>query len=97
MNVAVRYLAQLRQRAGCSAEQLALPGPCTVAEAVSELAARREPLRGVLLDAGGSVQPTILVFVGDEQVGRDHVVRAGDELTLMTPIAGGTQWQAAGR
>jgi len=42
------------------------------------------------LDACGGVQPAILLFVGDEQVGPETVpLRDGDVVTVLTPMAGG--------
>jgi molybdopterin converting factor small subunit len=89
MIVNVRYLTQLKQAAGRSAEQVPLEAPCTIAELIPLLGQRHELLRPTLLDAGGGVQRTLLIFVGDEQSAPDRVLRDGDEVTLMTPIAGG--------
>ena len=88
MNVVVRYFAQLRQAAGRADERVSLPGPCCVADLVKHLAQTNERLRGVLLD-GGDVRASLLVFVGDEQAGKQRPLNDGDEVTLMTPIAGG--------
>jgi molybdopterin converting factor small subunit len=89
MNVRVRYLAQLKQAAGTPAERVELPEPCTVADLAVLLAGRRPGLRGVLLDGDNKVQRTVLTFLGDEQVGPERALREDDELTLLTPIAGG--------
>jgi molybdopterin converting factor small subunit len=89
MNVGVYYLAQLRHSAGCSTEQVALPGSCTVAELVEQLAQRHTGLRNVLFDAEGRIQPTILIFRGEDRVGFTTLLHDRDEVTLMTPIAGG--------
>jgi molybdopterin synthase sulfur carrier subunit len=89
MNIAVRYLVQLKQSAGCSTEQVQLDRPCTVAGLVGLLAERHPGLRSALLGADGKVQPTLLIFVGDDQSERDRPLRDGEEVTLMTPIAGG--------
>jgi molybdopterin converting factor small subunit len=99
MIVTVRYLAQLKQAAGQSAEQVSLDATCTVAELIALLAQRHAPLHHVLLDEMGRVQPTLLLFVGDEQTEAGRLLRDGDELTLMTPIAGGEgeTWPAGSR
>jgi molybdopterin converting factor small subunit len=92
MQVAVRYMAQLRQAAGTSSESVALDGPCSVRQLVLILAERHgRPLRDLLLDAGGAVQPTTLVFVGDRQVDWEAppTLRDGDQVTLLSPMAGG--------
>jgi molybdopterin converting factor small subunit len=99
MIVGVRYLAQLKQAAGRAVEQVSIDARCTVAELAGLLAERHVALRSSLLDAAGQVQPTLLIFVGDEQAEPGRLLRDGDEVTLMTPIAGGEveAWQAGGR
>jgi molybdopterin converting factor small subunit len=90
MKVAVRYLAQLKQAAGLAREEVDVEAACPVGWLAASLAERHgQPLRGLLLDAHGAVQPTILLIAGDEQVGPAAELRDGDELTLLTPIPGG--------
>ena len=92
MNIAVRYMAQLKTAAGCAAEQVELDASASVTDLVGRLARQHgEPLAGLLLDAGGRPQPTILVFVGDQQVvaGQSLVLKDGDVLTFLSPMAGG--------
>jgi hypothetical protein len=50
-----------------------------------------EAVRNLLVDGRGNVQPTLLLFVGDQQVARlePRPLSEGDELTIMTPISGG--------
>lgn len=83
MIVQVRYLAQLRQAAGRSGEAVEIDEGGTVGDLLAHLAEARPALRVVLHSA------TLLVFVGDEQAPTGHVLRPGDEIILMTPIAGG--------
>ncbi len=90
MNIAVRYLAQMRGLAGRSLQSVDLPGPCTVAELVAVLVERQPSLKTALLDGAGRPRPGVLVFVGDEQVGPDRPLRDGDEVSFLTPIAGGS-------
>jgi molybdopterin converting factor small subunit len=91
VKIAVRYMAQLRRAAGTAVEQVELDPPCSAADLVKRLAERRGgSFRDLLLDAGGGVQPAILLFVGDEQVGPETVpLRDGDVVTVLTPMAGG--------
>jgi molybdopterin converting factor small subunit len=92
MHVAVRYRAQLKQAAGSAGEQVEVPSPCSIEELLTHLAGRHgAALRGLLFDAAGKRQPTILVFVGDVQVapGEAAQLRDGDVVTLLSPMAGG--------
>ncbi len=92
MQVAVEYLAQVKHAAGTPAEAVTLEGPCCVQELVRRLAEQHgRPLRDLLLDAAGALQPTILLFVGDQQVvwATPQQLRDGDRVTLVSPMAGG--------
>ncbi len=91
MKVEVRYAAQVRHAAGCAAEQVEVEHPCSAGELVVRLAQARESLRGLLLDQGGDLQPALLLFVGDEQVdaGGGRLLRDGDVVTILSPMAGG--------
>jgi molybdopterin converting factor small subunit len=99
MIVSVRYLAQVKQAAGCSCEQRSLDAGCRVEDLIGLLARGNDSLRRMLLTGDGRVQPTLLIFVGDEQARGDRLLDDGDEVTLMTPIAGGEGdgWRSAGR
>ncbi len=83
MIVQVRYLAQLRHAAGRTGEAVEIGEGGTVADLVAHLAEARPALRNVLHS------PTLLVFVRDEQAQTGYILRPGDEIILMTPIAGG--------
>jgi molybdopterin converting factor small subunit len=92
MQVTVWYMAQLKQAAGKASEQLELDNPCTLRELAQRLADRHgESLRRLLFDPGGALQPTNLFFVGDTQVqpADSLQLKDGDEITILSPIAGG--------
>jgi molybdopterin converting factor small subunit len=91
MNIAVKYVAQVRQATGCAAEALNLEGGCSLQELVRRLADRHgEALRRLLL-SGGSLHDSILLFVGEEQVRWEtpRSLRDGDVVTVLAPMAGG--------
>jgi molybdopterin converting factor small subunit len=93
MKVRVYYMAHLKQAAGRAIEEVEFGVPCTAGELVRRLAERHgDPLRRLLLDARGDLQPTILLFVNDTQVtgGGAVALRDGDEVSLLAPIAGGS-------
>ena len=92
MKIRVEYVAQIRDAAGCPNEGLDLPAGSAVQDAVRAVArARGGRLATMLLDAAGNLNPSALLFVGDEQVGWTDVrpLRDGDTVTLMSPLAGG--------
>jgi MoaD family protein len=90
MRIEVHYIAQVRHAAGQAGETLQAESPCTVADLIGRLAQRHPPLRGLLLDEGGGVQASLLLFVGGRQV--DSVAQPlgdGDVLMVLSPMAGG--------
>jgi molybdopterin converting factor small subunit len=92
MRVVVNYLAQLKQAAGTSSEQVEISAPCLVREFLVGLAQRRGArFRNLLLATDGGVQPTVLIFVDDEHIGPggSTVLHDGAVVTLLSPIAGG--------
>lgn len=90
MKLTVHYMAHLKQAAGKPTEEIDVDSACSVATLLQVLAARRgDGLRRLLLDSKGSPQPTVLVFVNDQQVEPTHVLVEGDEVSLLSPIAGG--------
>jgi molybdopterin converting factor small subunit len=85
-------MAQLKQAAGISSEQIEIDRACSVRELACRLAERHgEHLRRLLLDTGGQLQPTNLFFLGDVQVQPSDAVtlKDGDVVTVLSPIAGG--------
>ena len=91
MKITVKYMAQVKQAAGASSEVVELAGPCSVGECIARLAERHgEPLRRLLLEADGQVQPALLLFVGEEQVEPETAALVdGDVVTILAPMAGG--------
>ena len=90
MKVRVKYMAQLKRAAGVDAEERDIEAGCTVQALVCRLA-DQQTIRGMLLDADARPLRALLVFVGDEQVPPDstRLLRDNDEVTLLTPMAGG--------
>jgi sulfur-carrier protein len=83
--VKLLYFAWLRARIGQAEEELALPAE------VRDVAGLLEWLRG---RGGGYAEAlrdlsVIRVAVNQDYVGRDHPIRAGDEVALFPPITGG--------
>lgn len=94
MNIRVEYLAQLRDAVGRPAEEIEFADGGVLLDLLSHLADRfgREAAPH-LIDAGGRPQCGLLLIVNDLTVSASgaatHVLRPGDTVTLMPPIAGG--------
>lgn len=92
MKVTVRYLAQAREAAGRASEELELDGATTVHDFVVRLARQNgSAFARMALDGAGCPHPSLLVVIGDEQVrpGDARKLKAGETVTIMTPISGG--------
>jgi molybdopterin converting factor small subunit len=82
MTVTVGYSGQARAAAGRAREIVELADRATVEVLLAELVNRYG-------DAMGAVAPALLVFVGEEQVGREVALTDGADVMLLSPIAGG--------
>ena len=92
MQVTVSYMAQVKRAAGTATETVELATGSTVGDLVSQVAERHgDELRKLILNADGTVRPTILLFVGEEQVvgEGDRELADGQEVTFVSPVAGG--------
>ena len=92
MNVTVEYTAQIKRAAGTARESVDVADGATIADVLQAAAAQHDDaFRRLVLTADGTPQPTLLVFVADEQVRLDSAepLTDGTTLTLLSPISGG--------
>lgn len=92
MQVTLRYFAQVRQAAEVESEPIELPEGADVRSAVEKAArGRSEAFRTLVLDESAGVRPGLLLLVNSEPVprGAARELRAGDEISIISPIAGG--------
>ena len=81
----VRYFAWLRQRTGCTGEEIDLPaGVDTVADLMVHLGGRH-PRFAEACAASGVVR----CAVNQEHVGPEHALAASDEVAFFPPVTGG--------
>lgn len=80
--VRIRLFAMLRERAGTSSLELALPSPATVADALGALR-EREELGGLL------ARMPVRMAVNREYAALDTPLAPEDELALIPPVSGG--------
>jgi molybdopterin synthase sulfur carrier subunit len=94
MKVRVQYTAQLRTAIGRSEEEAELPDGSTLAGLLSHLAARHNHVATChLFTPTGQKQKSLLVVVNESAVTAHQsdsiILRAGDVVALLPPIAGG--------
>ncbi len=83
--VRLLYFAWLRARIGVTAEEVGLPAEVDdVARLLDWLRGRGPRYAEALRDLS-----VVRVAVNQDYVGRDHPVRAGDEVALFPPVTGG--------
>ena len=80
MTVTVLLFASYADALGRPALQLALPPGATVSDAIAGLAS---------LPGADRLPPAPLVAVNERYASRDHVLRPGDEIAVIPPVAGG--------
>jgi molybdopterin converting factor small subunit len=93
MPVTVEYAAQIKRVAGVAHDIIELAGPCNVAEIARQVADNHGgQFADILLDENQQPRPSILVFVGENQIHWDDdktLVQDGQTVTLLSPVSGG--------
>ena len=87
----IEYTAQLRRSAGVAGETIELRPGETLREVALRLAERHgDDLRRQLVNQDGTLERSVLVFVGDEQVTDYNApLKDGQTITFAAPISGG--------
>jgi molybdopterin converting factor small subunit len=81
MKLHVQFFSRIRDLAGVQETELDVPESARVADLLEVLYARTPALR--------DWDRSILVAAGVEFVGRDYVVKPGDQISIMPPVQGG--------
>jgi len=92
VQLTIHYFAQVRQAAGVESEQLALDDGVDVPAVLTELAARHgDDFRALVLDPQGGVRPSLVTLVNGVPAphGKGQALSDGDEISLLSAIAGG--------
>ncbi len=91
MRVKVAYSGQARSAAGCATEEVELSAAATLRTLFTEIVSRHGDPMAALLEFKHRSAPSVLVFVGGDQVSWEAppVLNDGDEIMLVSPIAGG--------
>ena len=92
MLIHVRFDSQVRRLAGCNRISVDVKASASLEQIVQQIAKDGTvQFRNSLLDENQSLRSSILVFLDDDLVSREHplVLREGLELTLTTLISGG--------
>lgn len=91
MIVMVEYFGPARDAAGRARESVEFVPPCPAVELVERIARERGGRLASLLLIDGRLSHSVLLSVGDRQIGRDEdvLLRDGDEVLIIPPVSGG--------
>jgi len=81
MKIHLQYFSRLRDLFGHSTTELDIPDGAKVADLLEQIYSRTPALR--------DWDKSILVAAGVEFVGRNYVLKPGDEISVMPPVQGG--------
>ena len=81
MQITVHFYSYFKDLTGCAQVDETLPAGSTIADLLRQLFTRFPKLV--------AMQNSTLIAVGVEYQGRDHVLKAGDEVSLFPPVQGG--------
>lgn len=81
MKIQVQFFSRLRELAGQSEMEIEVPERTKAADLLEMLYNRTPALR--------DWDKSILVGSGVEFVGRDYVLKSGDQISIMPPVQGG--------
>jgi len=81
MKVHVQFFSRLRDLMGSSEMEMDVPDGAKVADLLEMIYARTPALR--------EWDKSILIASGVEFVGRDYVLKIGDDISVMPPVQGG--------
>jgi len=90
MRVTVRYLSQLKRAAACAEERVDMADGCRLTDLLAQVATKHgDAFRAMLFDDASAPRKSLLFFVGDEHSELTRILRDGDEVMILTPMAGG--------
>ena len=92
VTVKVEYEAQIRKMAQSQSEMVILQEHQTLKDLLLRLSdLHGEPLEKSLLHNSGERQPSLLVFINDQQIpiSSNPLLQQDDIVTLLSPISGG--------
>jgi molybdopterin converting factor small subunit len=92
MKVTVEYAAQVKKAAGIASEDVEVSEQTTAQDVVRQVArAHGGGLSDLILNGDGNLHPSILLFVGDDQITWDLPASLVDRdvVTILSPVSGG--------
>ena len=92
MNITLNYTTQVKAALGFATDSVEVESGCTVSQLLSAVAEKHgDTFRELVLTDDGQLLPSIVLCLGDAQVGFDapNELVEGDEITILSAISGG--------
>jgi len=92
MQITIFYTAQIKSITGKSDELLKLTGSSSLVEVLNERCnIYGDQFRMLIFTAEETIRPSLVISINNEQVipGKETILKDGDEIILLSPIAGG--------
>jgi MoaD family protein len=92
MNIQIKYFAQVKKEAGKGSETLEMEAGINLQSCVEKLSTRHtKSFREMLYDESGAYRDSVILIINNDQVryAENPELNEGDELMIMSPIAGG--------
>lgn len=92
MQIHIKYFAQIKSKAGKSSEVLELETGTTLQNCIEKLSKiNNKQINDVLYDESGVYRDAVILVINSQQTrfAENPKMNDGDELMIMSPIAGG--------
>ena len=90
MQITIRYMSQIKRAAACSSECVDIRDGSSLTDLLVHVAHQHgDAFRGMLLDDASTPRKSLLYFVGEEHADVSRPLKHGDEVTILSPMAGG--------
>lgn len=92
MNITIKYFAQIKKEAGKGAETMELEAGIDLQKCIKILSTKyTKSFNEMLYDESGIYRDAVILIINSNQVRYDEnpALQQGDELMIMSPIAGG--------
>ena len=89
MQVTIEFSSQLKRAAGQRDIKINVPAGATVSDAAQTIAENIPATKPFLLNDAGQMQPSLILFNGDDQITPEFPLQDGVHILILTPISGG--------
>ena len=92
MQIHIKYFAQIKSKAGKSSEIIELENEATLQDCIEKLSKDNDHgINDILFDESGVYRDAVILVINSQQTryAENPKMNDGDELMIMSPIAGG--------